>query len=74
MGKGNSWLPAIMSRKTPIEKEVAIISEKVDQISKDAKKMGSALITLNNNAALIDNVIGRLKTANYDKPKAFGKT
>jgi len=67
----SNWLPAILGKKNKIEKEVAVISESVKKISGDAKKMGTALVTLNNNVTLIDRTIDELKDASYEKPKAF---
>jgi len=70
MSKTN-WLPTSWNKKNKIEKEVALIGDSVKRIRNDAKKMGTALATLNNNVALIDQTIEESKNANYEKPKAF---
>jgi len=65
-----SWLP-VMTKKGKVEKEVALIKTNVKQIQGDAKKMGTALITLNNNVTLIDRTIENIKTADYTKVETF---
>lgn len=67
-----SWLPSITnSKRNKVEKEVAIISNNVNKLNNDAKKMGQALITLNNNVALIDKTINDIKAADFKKPIEF---
>lgn len=67
-----SWLPSITnSKRNKVEKEVAVISNSVNKLNNDAKKMGQALVTLNNNVALIDKTISDIKAANFEKPIEF---
>lgn len=65
-------LPSIFSNpRKKMEREVALISNNVKKISNDSKKMGTALMTLNNNVALIDRTITAITNANFEKPIAF---
>jgi hypothetical protein len=68
-----SWLPALTgnSKKQKVEKEVAVITTNVKKLNQDAKKMGQALVTLNNNVALIDKTVSDIESANFDKPISF---
>ena len=67
-----SWLPSITnSKRNKVEKEVAVISNSVNKLNNDAKKMGQALVTLNNNVALIDKTINDITNANFEKPIEF---
>jgi len=59
------------SKKQKVEKEVAIITTNVKKLNQDAKKMGQALVTLNNNVALIDKTVSDIESANFDKPISF---
>lgn len=66
-----SWLPVLDGKRKKVEKEVAIISDNVKKLNQDAKKMGQALVTLNNNVALINKTIEDIKGANFEKPITF---
>lgn len=70
-----SWLPALSSntKKKQVEKEIAVITNNIQKLKTDGKKMGQALITLNNNVALIDKTVSDIESANFDKPIEFIK-
>lgn len=70
----SSLLPAIFggnNRRNKNEKEVAVISNNVKRLNQDAKKMGAALVTLNNNCTLIQRTLTDIKEMNFEKPRAF---